>query len=346
MYELSKTKEVADDWIIILDFSIQLGQDKVLLIYGIRSSSHKFDKPLVCSDLKPLKILCRPVWKKEDIKEVIETLKTELGTIVYAVSDNGSEIKRGLEMAEIKQIYDLTHALAKITERILINDESYLAVTKEMSTMKVALSQTDAAHLIPLKQRKKSHYQNIKRVSDYLVGLSKYVAEKRFEKDLKNRENQLNWIKEHSVFVNNFFELNEIISKIEKILKTKGLSRKTIQECNMLMDKSTNAYIIKLKIELKKYFAKIQADFPKETILCTSDIIESAFGKYKNYVSQNPMAGVTGLVLCLAAFSSPLTKESIKEALESTRVDDVLDWIKKNIGQTLHQKRKLAFAFS
>ena len=119
LYELTRPKEVANDWIIILDFSIQLGQDKVLLIYGIRESSHKFDKPLVCSDLKPLKILCRPVWKKEDIKEVIETLKTELGTIIYAVSDNGSEIKRGLEMAEIKQIYDLTHALAKITERIL-----------------------------------------------------------------------------------------------------------------------------------------------------------------------------------------------------------------------------------
>ena len=346
LYELTKPKEVADDWVIILDFSIQLGQDKVLLIYGIRKSSHKFDKPLLCSDLKALKILCRPVWKKEDIKEVLEKLKTELGTILYAVSDNGSEIKRGLELAEIKQIYDLTHALAGITEKILNKDENYLAVTKEMSTMRLELCQTDAAHLIPLKQRKKSHYQNIKRVSDYLVGLSKYVKEKRFENDLKNRESQLKWIKEHSVFINNFFELNEMISKIEKILKTKYLSRNTIWECNKLMSKSTNVYVIKLKEELKRYFTKIQIDFSTEKILCTSDIIESAFGKYKNYVSQNPMAGVTGMVLCLAAFSSPLTKESIKEALESTKVEDVLEWIKKNIGLTLHQKRKLAFAFS
>jgi hypothetical protein len=82
--------------------------------------------------------------------------------------------------------------------------------------------------------------------------------------------------------------------------------------------------------------------YPNATILCTSDIIESAFGKYKNYVSKNPMAGVTNLTLCLAAFTSSLKKESIRDALEKTKVADIQKWTKENIVITLQQMRCLA----
>jgi len=49
-----------------------------------------------------------------------------------------------------------------------------------------------------------------------------------------------------------------------------------------------------------------------ESLLCTSDILESAFGKYKNYVNSNPMACVTNLILSLAAFTCSLTEQEIQ----------------------------------
>jgi hypothetical protein len=61
----------------------------------------------------------------------------------------------------------------------------------------------------------------------------------------------------------------------------------------------------------------------KKRIVFTSDIIESAFGKYKNYVSSNPMAGITNLVLTIAAFTASLEKKEIKKALETTTVNDI-----------------------
>ena len=133
------------------------------------------------------------------------------------------------------------------------------------------------------------------------------------------------WIKKYETFIENFKELNDIISRIENILKTKGLCWKTIEECKRLMNRSSNLYVEKLKEKLESYFSKIENEFKGETILCTSDIIESAFGKYKNYVSQNPMSGVTGLILCLAAFTSKLTTEDIYQALTKTKVKDVQD---------------------
>jgi len=82
------------------------------------------------------------------------------------------------------------------------------------------------------------------------------------------------------------------------------------------------------------------------TIVCTSDILESAFGKYKNYVSCNPMAGITALVLCIAAFTCPLTPQVITEALEQIREQDVTRWACIYLGPTLLKKRRDAFSGS
>ena len=95
--------------------------------------------------------------------------------------------------------------------------------------------------------------------------------------------------------------------------------------------------------ELVKYFTEIRALLPKsKTVLCTSDILESAFGKYKNYVSNNPMAGITNLTLSIAAFTSSLTDDVIKTALENTSINDIQKWTEDNIGKTLLKRRRTA----
>ena len=45
-YQLFKEKERADDWIIIIDESIQIGKDKILMIYGIREKNIDFSRIL------------------------------------------------------------------------------------------------------------------------------------------------------------------------------------------------------------------------------------------------------------------------------------------------------------
>ena len=45
-YQLAKSKEKAEDWLIILDESIQTGRDKILVILGIRESKIDFTRPL------------------------------------------------------------------------------------------------------------------------------------------------------------------------------------------------------------------------------------------------------------------------------------------------------------
>ena len=78
-------------------------------------------------------------------------------------------------------------------------------------------------------------------------------------------------------------------------------------------------------------------------ILCSSDIIESVFGKYKNCFAHHPIAGMTNDILAIATFTSDLKQEDIKQALENTTVNDIKLWTKENVGDSLFKKRREAF---
>jgi hypothetical protein len=134
-YELTKTKEKADDWILLLDESIQLGQDKVLVIFGIREKDIDFSRPLNFQDLTPLREITKEKWNGDLIKETLLDLKEEIGNVKYAVGDYGSDLHKGLRLAEIPHIHDLTHKIALFLEKKYQNNEQYNEISKNMSDM-------------------------------------------------------------------------------------------------------------------------------------------------------------------------------------------------------------------
>ena len=104
-----------------------------------------------------------------------------------------------------------------------------------------------------------------------------------------------------------------------------------------------NIRVLSFNTSLLDYLKETLMKLPDEKkLLCTSDIIESSFGKYKNYMSQNSMAGITDLSLCLASFTSQLNATELKAGLEKTKINDLKKWSKENIGETNFSKRKKA----
>jgi hypothetical protein len=213
-----------------------------------------------------------------------------------------------------------------------------------MTEMRVKYLQTKIAYLIPPKQRSKSRYLNINEIAKWCSKVLNYYDK---NKDARNEIcKKIEWIIEYRDFVLELNELNELVCKIEKKLKYNGFSNESLKYCNDLLEKIDSVFCKEMKTQLKIYFKDLQEkNINAEKLLITSDIIESSFGKYKNYVSQNPMAGITNLILSISAFTSTLNEEDIKEALENTNIYDVKDWTKKNIGKTLFQERKEAFVF-
>lgn len=138
-------------------------------------------------------------------------------------------------------------------------------------------------------------------------------------------------------------KLDRIISRMEECVKNHGLSRKTIMEINAVANRSKGELsekgkeIIHRIMEYCTETSKMLTEHKK--LICTSDIIESAFGKYKNLSSENPMACVTKMVLALAAITVKITPETVREILEGVKLKDIDKWEKDNIGTTVFKNR-------
>lgn len=117
-HQLMKPKEKADDWIMIIDESIQVGREKILMIFGIREKNIDFSRPLRFQDLVPIRELVNTSWTGEKIESILSEIKEELGTIKYVVSDSGSNIVKSLSLSKIPHVYDLTHKIASIIRKL------------------------------------------------------------------------------------------------------------------------------------------------------------------------------------------------------------------------------------
>jgi hypothetical protein len=345
-YLLTQEKERADDWIIFLDHSIQLGPEKLFVILGIRHHQIDFQRPLQYQDLTPLREVARAHWTGDMVGQTLRELQQELGTILYAVGDYGSDIKKGLRLAAIPHVHDVTHHIALILKDLYATDTAYQDVTQRLARIRKQFGQTEAAHLIPPKQRKKSRYHNLKPLAEYGRHVRRYLSRPADHGEAEKRVGQaLQWLPAYATFFDELMEVSRLVCELEWHVKHRGLSPASIAVCCHALNAATTPKGLRFKTRMLQYFqvtcALVEA---AECILCTSDILESAFGKYKNYVSDNPMAGITGLALCIAAFTSSLELQELKEALEHTTTQHVQIWIQDNIGTTMLKKRRDAFS--
>lgn len=152
-HELTRSKEKASDWIIILDHSIQLGSSKILVIYGIRSSHYDFSHALSYTDLTPLVIKIRSSWNSAQMKEELLSLEKKIGHIAYAVADHCGNLRKGLELAGIPQIHDISHKIALLLEKRYLKDADFIKFNQGLSLMRIKLAQSELAHLVPVSPR-------------------------------------------------------------------------------------------------------------------------------------------------------------------------------------------------
>jgi len=101
--------------------------------------------------------------------------------------------------------------------------------------------------------------------------------------------------------------------------------------------KSDNS--LKIRKQLDRYFADLTSKSEGKTICCSSDIIESCFGKFKTIVKGNKTVGISDLCLCIAAMMAENDSDKTNHAMETISIKQVKDWKTKNIKKTLFAEK-------
>ena len=130
------------------------------------------------------------------------------------------------------------------------------------------------------------------------------------------------------------------LNKVQQILKTKGFSKNTTDLCSQMLEKLNHESGKVITSMINQYFKDtLQKMETKQTILCSSDILESCFGKYKSVVKANKTVGITDLCLCISTLLCDNSLETTKQAMTNIKTTQMKEWKDKNIGETLFDKR-------
>jgi hypothetical protein len=339
VYRLCQTKEIADDWVLIIDESIEFGHDKILLVLGIREAHIDFGKPLRYEDMICLRLLISSSWKGEEIKDVLSDIKKEIGGVKYVVADNGNAITKALKLELIPHIEDVTHKMSLFIKELYGKDETFQSYTKKLAFLRGVLGLSNMSHILPPKQRSHSRFMNLKPAIWWGMAVLKMLESPTADPDEKER---MKFIKDFEPLIVQIHQLIEIANKILFVLKHKGLSQETTKECLALFEHAKDLKVLRFK-QMMESFLYDQLSLMKGKsikLVCSSDIIESSFGKYKNYISNNKSVGITDLSLSIPAFCGNLNYDEVFSAMENVKLEKLKKWNLTNIGLTQTKKRK------
>ncbi|MBD2776997.1 hypothetical protein, partial [Iningainema tapete] len=190
LYELNRQKEYREDWIFILDMTLELGAAKCLVILGISQEKltriiQKEVRSLQHEDVEVLSIEIMEKTPGTLISEKLKKLAERVGNPVQIVSDWGSDIKKGIALYRqdnpgILATYDITHKMANLLKKELLPDERFQNFLRQCSLTRQQVQQTKLYFLIPPKQRNKARYHNVDVLIEWAIKVMKYESQQDF----------------------------------------------------------------------------------------------------------------------------------------------------------------------
>ncbi len=145
----------------------------------------------------------------------------------------------------------------------------------------------------------------------------------------------------------------------EKLVKREGLHEETAARFREQLDQAAETIdarplgaelsihtdrVVELESKIVDYMNEESCGCPiGESLLGTSDVLESLFGKYKTYSSRSSFKELGASLLLLPVLTARLTSDMIRIALEAVPVAALKQWVECNIGITALAQRIKAF---
>lgn len=357
-YKLTRPKVQADDWVWIVDHTVQIGKEKCLVILGIRLPDLP---PAGCcvghQDVEPIELVSVEQSNGEVVYQQLEATVEKSGEPREIISDHGTDLKAGIvkfcqHHPRTSAIYDIKHKTAAILKHELAQDADWSLFTRLAGQTKQHVQQTALAALAPPNQKSKARYMNVDVLVAWgqtmLVWLDKTPAEISPTFDMEQVKLKLGWVTRFRSQLEQWGELFQLVNITESFVRQAGLyyGANFDLACRLQHLASTER-AEKVRRDLVTFVAQEEAKaHPDERLLGSSEVVESVLGKMKRIEQDQAKSGLTGLVLGISAMVSTTTKEVIQQALETVPTKQVGAWCQEKLGQSVQSKRRKAFTVS
>ena len=355
-YKLTRPKVIAEDWVWIIDHTVQIGQDKFLVMLGLRlcdlpPAGHSVSH----ADVETIELLPVKHSNGDVVYEQLEAALQKTGVPREIISDHGSDWVAGIRQfcqqhPQTSAIYDIKHKTAAILKHELAQDAAWVEFTRLASQTKLQVQQTDLAALAPPDQKTKARYMNVESLVRWgravLAWLDQAPTQASPLFEVEHVQRKLDWVKRFRSQLEDWDELFELVSRTESFVRQQGLYPEAQVDLERRLAQVAHTERgQQLRRNLVAFVAEQQAQArPNERLLGSSEVIESVLGKLKRLEQDQAQSGFTGLVLGISAMVSTTTLEIIHQALETVSTKQVLAWCKEKFGRSVQSKRREVFA--
>lgn len=349
--QLRQPVVTAEDWVWLLDHSVQLGRERCLVVLGGRLSELP-PGPLRRCDLRllHLKVLRDPDMHS-NLHELL-ALQARTGPPRALISDHAADVLGAVRLLRQEQsaavgldIYDVKHRVALALKERLEASPRWAEFVSAVGRARNAAKQTEWAFLLPPVLRSKSRYLNLGelvRWSERTLRLLQHKPKALWEHGQPERlEEKFGWLVDFRDELAAWRSYYLLAARTEQAVRNLGLYRGAEvglrqRLAPLVQDQGSR----QMAAELVAFVADQSKEIREgERLPGSTQVLESCLGTLKTLQKEHNRSGFTSLVLGLGALLGRLTKEVVHKALASTPIKAVRRWCQQNIGQSLQRKR-------
>ena len=354
-YLLSQVKPIDEQWIAIMDTSIDVGIRKAIVVLRVRLSALKERGSAIT--LQDCQVIFLKIVESSTGEVISECLKEAFriaGRPVAILKDGGKDLNKGTLIyreenrckSKVGIVADLGHFIANALKA----EFSKVIGFKRLLTLVYGghkrLRQTKAAAFIPPKLRTKGRFQGISRLADWALWILDIMAVPGQVKDdstvaaLRKGFPKLPQLRP---FIEKFARTCKVVNEVQELLKNKGLNQETYKGSLLILQQLPESSYTRQQLQvwlIRHLGLQCRMSINQTPLLVSSDAIESLMGKLKSIIGRASIGELNRMTLILPTLCGQITPEIIAEALEYTSQADLQKTEKDVIPITLLQQRR------
>lgn len=325
-----------EDWLWLVDHSVQLGKMNVLVVLGIRSGGIPHDRALCHQDMTPLAVLPSNSRNKETVTEQLKQVADKLGMPVAILCDGAAEIREAVKALKPLGLQgpiidDIKHKVCNYLKRTLVKDPRFMAFEASLGKCAACIQQTELEHLLPPSKKTKCRFMNLNRLIDWALMVQCQLSQPNISPRLLEK---LGWLKEFAKDIETWQGCRQLIGLTLEFANCKGLYLGSTDELTkQLKEVSATGEMANALLEaILGFYQTNEQKFksiPNAPVKLPSstEVLESAFGVYKTFQRGHQRGSFTSLLASFAGIFDCCSAGKIANRFARIRNKDVSQWL-------------------